>query len=184
MIREEALRILKENVKNQNLIKHSLAVEAAMGKLAEKFGQDKKEWRLAGLLHDIDYEKTKENPSRHSLLGAEMLENLGLEKDICQAVKVHNSAHGIEPQSLMEKALFCVDPLTGLIVASCLVLPSKKLSDLKVENVLHRFKEKSFAKGADREIIKKCQEYLDLTLEEFVNIVLEAMKEISKDLGL
>ena len=113
-----------------------------------------------------------------------MLKNLGLDEEICQAVLSHNEAHGILPQSKMAKALFCIDPLTGLIVAATLVLPSKKISDLKVESVLKKFKEKSFARGANREIIKKCQEYLGLSLEEFFKIVLLAMQKISNELGL
>lgn len=135
-------------------------------------------------MHDIDYEKVKNDPSQHSLIGAKMLEDLGIDKDICQAVKVHNEAHGILPQTLLEKALFVTDPLTGLIVAATLVLPSKKIADLTVENVLNRFKEKAFARGANREIIKKSEEFLNLKLEEFVKIGLEAMQGISNELGL
>ena len=181
---KEALKILKENIKNENLIKHSLAVEAGMKALAEYFKEDKEKWALAGLLHDIDYEKTKKDPSLHSKLGAEMLEKLGFDKEICQAVLTHNEKHGILPKTKMAKALYCLDPLTGLIVAATLVLPSKKIKDLKVENVLRRFKEKSFAKGANREIIQKCQDYLGLSLEKFVEIVLKAMQGISKELDL
>lgn len=184
MTRKEALKILKENLFNQNLIKHSLAVEAIMGALALRFNQDKEKWALAGLLHDIDYEKVKEDLSQHSLVGAKMLEEFGLDKEICQAVKVHNEAHGIIPQTLMEKALFVTDPLTGLIVAATLVLPSRKINDLTCENVLNRFKEKAFARGANREIIKKCEELLNLKLEEFVKISLEAMQKIDIELGL
>ena len=184
MTRDEALKILKENLPNQNLIKHSLAVEAIMRSLARHFEEDSAKWALAGLLHDIDYEKVKNDLSEHSLVGAKILEELGLDKDICQAVKVHNEAHGITPETLMEKALFVVDPLTGLIVAATLVLPSKKIRDLTIENVLNRFKEKSFARGANREIIKKCQEMLGLKLEEFTKIGLEAMQEIDQELGL
>ena len=200
---EAALNLLKENLKNQNLIKHSLAVEAAMRKLARYLGEDEEKWALCGLLHDIDYEKTKDDPNLHSKMGAEMLKSLGFDKNICQAVLTHNEAHKKEPETKMAKALFCLDPLTGLIVAATLVLPSKtelpfieakvkkrtlssspKISDLKVENVLNRFKEKSFARGANREIIKKCNELLGLSLEEFVKIVLEAMQKISNELGL
>ena len=184
MSREEALKILKENISNQNLIKHCFAVEAIMRALARHFREDEEKWGLAGLLHDIDYEKVKDDLSQHSLLGAKMLEGLGLDKDICQAVKVHNEAHGIAPETLMEKALFATDPLTGLIVAATLVLPSKKINDLTVENVLNRFKEKAFARGANREIIRKCEELLGLKLEEFVKIGLRSMQEISQDLGL
>ncbi len=178
------MELLKQNVQNQNLIKHSLAVEAIMRALARHFGEDPEKWVLAGLLHDIDYEKVKEDLSQHSLIGAKMLEELGFDKGICQAVKVHNEAHGIAPETLLEKALFVIDPLTGLIVAATLVLPSKKIKDLTVENVLNRFKEKSFARGANRDIIIKCQELLDLKLEDFVKIGLEAMQGIDQELGL
>jgi putative nucleotidyltransferase with HDIG domain len=184
MEREKILNLLKENLKNQNLIKHSLAVEAGMRALARYFGEDEEKWAIAGLLHDIDYEKTKGNPNLHSKVGSQILREMGFDQEICDAILTHNEAHGILPLSRMAKALFCLDPLTGLIVAATLVLPSKKLKDLKVENVLNRFKEKSFAKGANREIIKKCEEYLGLPLEKFIEITLKAMQEISDQLGL
>ena len=113
-----------------------------------------------------------------------MLKDLDLEEDICQAVLTHNEAHNIAPENLMAKALYCIDPLTGLIVAATLVLPSKKINDLQVENVLKRFKEKAFARGANREIIAQCQEYLNLSLEKFTEIVLSSMQKISEELGL
>jgi len=184
MTREEALKIIKENLSNQNLIKHCFAVEAIMRALAQRFGKDQEKWGLAGLLHDIDYEKVKNDMSQHSLVGAKMLEDLGLDKDICQAVKVHNEAHGLAPETLIEKALFVTDPLTGLIIAATLVLPSKKIKDLTVENVLNRYKEKAFARGANREIIGKSEELLDLKLEEFIKIGLGAMQGIDSELGL
>lgn len=184
MEKEKALSLLKKNLKNQNLIKHSLAVEAAMRELAEHFGEDKEKWGICGLLHDIDYEKTKNDPNLHSKIGSEMLKDLDFDEEICEAVLTHNETHGIEPKTKMAKALFCLDPLTGLIVAATLVLPSKKINDLKVENVLNRFKEKSFARGANREIIQKCQDYLGLRLEKFIEITLKAMQKISGDLGL
>ncbi len=184
MNREQALNLLKENLKNKNLLKHSLAVESAMRGLAEYFKEDVEKWGICGLLHDIDYERVKENMELHSKEGSEMLEKAGLDKEICEAVLTHNEAHGIEPNSLMAKALYCVDPLTGLIVAATLVLPSKKINELKVENVLRRFKEKAFARGANREIIAKCEEYLSLSLEKFIEIVLCSMQKISEELGL
>ena len=201
MEREKALNLLNENLKNKNLVKHSLAVEAGMKALAEKFGEDKEKWAICGLLHDIDYEKTKDNPNLpphllnnkfilnrcgglHSKTGAEMLRNLGFKEEISQAVLTHNEAHGIEPETKMAKALFCLDPLTGLIVAATLVLPSKKINELKVENILNRFGEKSFAKGANRQIIQKCQDLLSLSLEEFVKITLTSMQQISNELDL
>ncbi|GAH44813.1 unnamed protein product [marine sediment metagenome] len=184
MTREEGFNLLKQNLQNQNLIKHCLAVEAIMLALARHFDGDEEKWGLTGLLHDIDYEKTKGDPSQHSLVGAKMLEDSGIDKSISQAVKVHNEAHGIPPETLLEKALFVTDPLTGLIVAATLVLPSKKMADLTPENVLNRFKEKAFARGANREIIKKSEELLNLKLEEFVKIGLEAMQKIAAQLGL
>lgn len=184
MKREEALKILKKNIENQNLVKHSLAAESAMKALANHFGENEQKWALCGLLHDIDYEKTQGDSKSHSIVGAKILEDLGMDKDICQTVKVHNEAHGILPETLMEKALFVVDPLTGLIVAAALVLPSKKLTDLTAENILNRFKERAFAKSVNREIIRKCEDFLNLSLEEFVEITLKAMQGIADQLGL
>ncbi|MBZ9571998.1 HDIG domain-containing protein [Patescibacteria group bacterium] len=183
MNRETALKLVQEKIKNLNLIKHSLAVEACLRALARHFNENEEKWALTGLLHDIDYEETKDDPKAHSILGAQILEKLGLDSEIVQAVKTHNEIHGIKPEGLMAKALFCVDPLTGLIVAATLVLPGKKINDLTAENVLNRFKEKAFARGAKREIIAKCSE-IGLSLEGFVAICLKAMKEISDQLGL
>jgi putative nucleotidyltransferase with HDIG domain len=184
MTRQEALNLLYTKIKNKNLLKHSFAVEAAMKELAQYFGEDKEKWSICGLLHDIDYEETKGDPQLHSKVGAEFLEKLGLDKEICQGILSHNDFHKVFPNSKMAKALFCVDPLCGLIVAATLVLPSKKINDLKLENVLHRFKEKAFAKGANREQIAKCQEYLGLPLEKFIEIVLSSMQKISNTLEL
>ncbi len=155
-----------------------------MQALAKKFGQTKESWVLAGLLHDIDYEQTKDEPAKHSLVGAQILQEKGLDREVWEAVKTHNEMHGIEPQSLMAKALYVSDPLSGLIVASVLVLPSKKIKDLTSENILNRFKERGFARGANREIIAQCEPLLGLSLEEFTEIALEAMQEISGELEL
>ncbi|MBD3282622.1 MAG: HDIG domain-containing protein [Candidatus Portnoybacteria bacterium] len=183
MNREQALQLVKEKIQNKNLIKHCLAVEICMKELAEHFNEDKQEWALAGLLHDIDYEETKDDPEKHSIIGSQELKEKGLSKEICEAVKTHNEMHGIEPQTKMGKALLCVDPMTGLIVASTLVLPSKKIQDLTTENILNRYKENSFARGANREIIAKCSD-IGLSLEEFSEKCLKAMQSISDDLGL
>jgi len=184
MNREEALNLLNQNIKNQNLKKHCLAVEAGMKGLAKYFNENEGKWEICGLLHDIDYEKVNGDPNLHSKVGREMLRNSGLEEEIYDAIFSHNEIHGIEPKTKMAKSLFCLDPLTGLIVASTLVLPSKNINDLKVENVLHRFKEKSFARGANREMIKKCKENLGLSLEKFIEISLKAMPDIPEQLGL
>lgn len=184
MTRQDALQFLKENLQNENLLKHCFAVEAIMSALAEKLGQDKEKWTLAGLLHDIDYEKTKNEPQNHSLIGAQILEQKNLDKEICEAVKTHNEMHGIRPESLMARALYVSDPISGLIVASTLVLPSKKIKDLTRENVLNRFKEKGFARGAKREIISQCETFLEITLQDFTEIALKAMQGIDTQLSL
>lgn len=183
MSREEAMELLKQEVKQKNLIKHCLAVEAVMTRLAENFGENQEKWALAGLLHDIDYDETADDPQRHSLLGAKILADKGLDEEIVYAVKVHNEAHGLPRKSLMDKALFASDPLTGLIVASALIHPAKKLHAIDADFVLNRFKEKNFAKGATREQIAACDE-MGLSLEQFVALGLEAMQLAHKDLGL
>jgi len=182
--KKDALFFLREKVKTPNLIKHCLAVGAAMKSLAHYFGEDEEKWEMAGLLHDIDYEETKDKPEEHSLKGAEMLQEQGLSDDITEAVKTHNAIHNLLPQTRMAKALFCVDPLTGLIVAATLVLPSKKIKDLNLENILNRFKEKGFARGASRDIIQQCQSLLDLSLSDFISFVLQGMQSIADDLKL
>jgi putative nucleotidyltransferase with HDIG domain len=183
MTREEALWLVKKHVNNKNLIKHMLAAEAVMRGLAKHFGEDEEKWGLAGLLHDIDYDTTKDDPERHSLVGGEMLREMGLDEEIVHAVISHNEHPGYMRESLMDKALFCTDPLTGLIVAAALIHPDKKLSSIDPGFVLNRFGEKSFARGANREHINQCAE-IGLTLEQFVEIAFESMKSISKDLGL
>lgn len=183
MNRDEALALLKKNLTNKNLFNHSLAVEAVMRRLAEHFGEDVEKWGLAGLLHDIDYDRTKDDPAKHSIEGAEILAGLGLPDDIVYAVKVHNSRHGLPRLSLMDKALFATDPLTGLIVAGALIRPEKKLAAIDVPFLLNRFSEKSFARGANRETIKACSE-TGLSLEEFMGLGLEAMQGIAKELKL
>ncbi len=183
MKREEALELMKDNIKQKNLQKHCLAVEAVMERLAEYFDRDKEKWKLAGLLHDIDYEETADEPKKHSLIGADMLDEIGMEDDIVDAVRAHNGMHELPRETLMAKALYACDPLTGLIVASALIHPDKKLSALDTEFIMNRYGESSFAKGADRDVIASCEE-MDLELEEFIGLSLEGMQNISDDLGL
>lgn len=183
MDRQEALELVKKHVKTRNLIKHMLATEAVMKALAERFGEDEGKWALAGLLHDIDYDETAHDPDRHSLVGGEMLEKLGLPDDVVGAVKAHNEAHGLPRETRLDKALYAVDPLTGLLVAAALIHPEKKLSAIDVGFVMNRFKESSFARGANRDQIRSCSE-LGLSLEEFVGIGLAAMQGIAEELGL
>jgi putative nucleotidyltransferase with HDIG domain len=181
MNRPQAVGYLKSALKNKNLIKHSLAVEACMKALAKRFGQNAEIWGLAGLLHDLDYEDTKNDFSRHGFVTAEILQKEDIDGRIIEAIKAH-PGH-IERTTLLAKTLYSVDPLTGLIVAASLMHPEKKLGALDAEFVLNRFKEKSFARGANREQIETCREF-GMSLEDFIALCLEAMKEISGDLEL
>lgn len=154
-----------------------------MRALAKRLGEDEEEWGLTGLLHDIDVELTDGDMSTHSKLGADLVRELGASENMAQAILSHNEVHGIPRETLLDKALFCADPLTGLIIAGALVRPDKKLAGLEVKSVKKRFKEKSFAAGADRGQIALCSE-LGLELEEFIGLGLEAMKGIADSLGL
>ncbi|NLU50180.1 MAG: HDIG domain-containing protein [Syntrophomonadaceae bacterium] len=183
MNRDEALALLKSNLKNKNLFKHCLAVEAIMRGVARRFGEDEETFALAGLLHDIDYDSTANDLSRHSLEGSEMLARHGLPEEIVYAVKVHNDAHGLERKTLLDKALYAADPVSGFIVAAALIRPEKKLEPVDVEFLLNRFKEKSFARGARREQMAACEEF-GMSLEEFLGLSLESMKKAAGDLGL
>ena len=184
--REEALGYLNKTVENKNIIKHMLATEAMMRALASKFGENVDEWGMSGLLHDGDYSPSVP-VAKQGIFVTEQLRQEGFEipDNVAEAMAAHNwNNNSIEPRSKMDWALFCGDSLTGLIVAGALILPSKKLADLTVESVMKRFKEPNFAKGTRREEIAMCEEKLGIPLKEFVRITLEAMKEISQELGL
>jgi putative nucleotidyltransferase with HDIG domain len=183
MIREEALDSVKANVENANLVKHMLATEAIMRALARRLGEDEEEWGLTGLLHDIDVELTSEDMREHGKLGADLARELGANETMAHAILCHNETHGIPLETKLDKALFCADPLTGLITAAALVRPDKKLAGLEAKSVKKRFKEKSFAAGADRQQISMCSE-IGLELDEFIELGLEAMKGIAQELGL
>ena len=183
MTREEALDSVNTNVENQNLVKHMLATEAIMRALARRLGEDEEEWGLTGLLHDIDVELTDGDMKAHSKLGADLAKELGASEAMVHAILCHNETHGIPLETKLDKALFCADPLTGLIIAAALIRPDKKLAGLEAKSVLKRFKEKSFAAGANRQQISRCSE-IGLELGEFIEMGLEAMQGIADDLGL
>ena len=183
MNRGEALDSIKANIENEATIKHMLATEAIMRALAARFGEDADEWGLAGLLHDIDIELCAGDMTMHSRKGADMLVEMGIEPSIVKAVLTHNEAHGVSCVTRLEKALFCADPLTGLITAGALIRPDKQLSGVELKSIRKRFKEKSFAAGANREQIASC-DGIGLELEEFLEIGLRSMQAISAELGL
>ncbi len=204
MNREQALEIVNRYITNPNMLKHMLATESVMRALARRFGEDEDRWGLAGLLHDADAEiatsegqefvvpkRTGNGPApagKHRAMAAQGLlvprltEN-ALDEEITAAIASHNPYTGIKPQGRMGWALYAADPLTGLIVASALVFPDKKLIGLTAESVMKRFAEARFAKGANREQIAACSE-LGVTLEEFIEIGLAAMKAIAGEIGL
>lgn len=187
MTREQALKILHQNMKNENLRRHCYAVEAVMIALAKKLGGDKEKWSIVGLLHDGDYEKTKDTPKQHTLLMHQWLKDAGeTDKEILNAILSHNFVHTgkNKPATKIEWSLYCCDELTGLIVATALMMPDKELDTVRVKSVLKKMKDKAFAAAIDREQIKMCEEKLDIPLEEFVKIALEAMQGISQELGL
>ncbi len=179
--REEAWEMVRNNISQKNLRKHVLAVEIIMRRLAREFDRDEEKWAMAGLLHDLDYEKTAENPNKHGYLTLEMIQELDVDDDIRHAILAH--VGHVERKSMIDKAIYCADPVTGLIVASALMHPTKSLAGMDAEFVGRRFEEKRFAAGADRNAIATCKE-LGLDLQKFLEISLEAMESISGRLGL
>jgi putative nucleotidyltransferase with HDIG domain len=181
MTRDQAYNLVKPRFSNKNLFKHVLAVEAVMRQLAIHFNEDVEEWGLAGLLHDLDYEETVDAMERHTLVTAELLKDTDVSPEIIHAIKAHNNLAPLE--SLMDKALYAADPVTGLIVAATLMHPDKKLKSIETEFVLRRFKMKSFARGANRDQIRTC-ENIGLSLDDFLTISIRGMCNIDKELGL
>ena len=183
LTRDEALSLVNKHVSKKNVVYHMIAVEAIMRSTARHFGEDEEKWGLVGLLHDVDYEKTEATPEKHSLLAQEILNGV-IPDDMIKAIKTHNSKHtGVMPESRMEKALVACDAISGLLIACALVMPSKKLADVKVESVAKKFKDKDFARGADRERIAVCEEIM-IPKEKFFEIALSGLKEAASQIGL
>ena len=182
--REEALALLAEYIGNRNLIKHCLATEAVMRALAERLGEDRDKWGLAGLLHDLDVELVDSDLSRHTLQTERVLSERGVDEEIIAAVKMHNEkAHGTRRSEKFHHALAAGETMTGLIIATTLVYPDKKIKSVKAKSIKKRMKEKAFAAGVDREIIMEC-EALGMDIDEFSGVCLEAMQGIADDLDL
>jgi len=183
MIRSEALDLVKKHVSKKNVIYHMLAVEAIMRYTARHFGESEETWGLVGLLHDIDYENTESAPEKHSLLAEEILKDR-IPDELVRAIKTHNHKHtGLLPETRMEKALSACDAISGLIIACALVMPSKKLADVKVETVAKKFKDKDFARGADRERILVCEE-IGIPRERFFEIALSGLRNVASEIEL
>ena len=158
-----------------------------MKALAKRFNKEDEieNWELAGLLHDLDWDKTRNDISRHTKLTEEILRKENFPSEVIVAIKKHNHAAGNPPpEAMLEKALYYTEEVTGLIVASALVLPFQKLADLTVDSILKRFRESAFARGVDRELLKEMPSRMDLSLEELVSIALKTMQEMNEELGL
>jgi len=183
LTRDEAFNIVKKNASKKNAIYHMLAVEAIMKALAKQLAENEATWALVGLLHDVDYEKTETAPEKHSLIAEQILGGV-VSNEIIRAIKAHNHEHtGIKPLSQMEKALIASDAMSGLLVACALVMPSKKLADVKVESIAKKFKDKDFARGASRERIIMCEQ-IGISKEDFFEIALNGLKESAAQIGL
>jgi putative nucleotidyltransferase with HDIG domain len=183
MNRDEALNIVREYVKNENLIKHMLAVEAAMRFYAAKFGEDQELWGVTGILHDFDWE-IHPTLEEHPTAGAPILREKGVPEEIVRAILSHADHSGIPRQTHMEKALYACDEITGLITAVALVRPSRSLNDLEASSVKKKWKDRAFAAGANREEIAKAAQEFNIELWEHVGNVILAMRTIAGELGL
>lgn len=165
------------------MVAHSLASEAVLRALAKRFGEDEEVWGIAGLLHDIDVEITEADPKRHALVGADMLKNEDLPEEAVDAIRMHNEmATGLERSTKFQHALAAGETITGLIFATALVYPDKKISSIKTKSVVKRMKEKAFAASVNRETIMECEK-IGIPIGEFAELSIEALKPIEKELG-
>jgi putative nucleotidyltransferase with HDIG domain len=181
--RDEAFALLREFNQNESLIKHALAVEGVMRYMARKRGHDEEKWGVIGLVHDLDYDRY---PEQHCQKTEEILKERGWPEEYVRAVLSHawGMCTDIEPQHEMEKILYAIDELTGLVVAVALVRPSRSVLDMKVKSVAKKWKDKSFAAGANRDVIQKGAEMLGLELSDLFEEVIMGMREVAEAIGL
>ncbi|HEV8189969.1 MAG TPA: HDIG domain-containing protein [Ktedonobacterales bacterium] len=180
---DDAMTLLREHNKNESLVRHGIAVSAATAAYARCLNEDEHTWRVAGLLHDVDYE---EHPTieEHGKVGAQWLRDLGYPEDVVHAVLTHNDYHGIPRDNLLSRVVFACDELTGLITAAALVRPTKSIFGLEPGSVRKKMKDKAFARGVNRDDIVKGAEELEVDLNEHIAFVIEAMQGVAADLGL
>ncbi|AGB19867.1 HDIG domain-containing metalloprotein [Thermoanaerobacterium thermosaccharolyticum] len=181
--RDEAYALLKEYNKSESLINHALAVEAVMRHFAELFGEDKEKWGIIGLLHDLDYEMY---PNEHCKKVREILERHGWPDDYIHAIESHGwkICTDVEPIHKMEKVLYTIDELTGLITATALMRPSKSILDLEVKSVKKKWKQKSFAAGVNRDVIAEGAELLGMDLDKVIEETIIGMRDVADEIGL
>jgi putative nucleotidyltransferase with HDIG domain len=180
------LSLLKKYNQDESHIKHAFAVEGVMRHFARRMGGDESLWGVVGILHDIDWERTMSDPARHCNLAPELLREAGIDEGIIHAVQSHGYeiCSDVEPENDMEKVLFAVDELTGLVITAGLVRPSKSLADLEVKSVKKKWKDKTFARGVDREVIQKGAERMGISLDELIEQTIEALRPIEREIGL
>ncbi len=181
--RADAMELLKQYNQNESLIKHALAVEGVMRYMARKYGEEEEKWGVIGLIHDLDYEKY---PEQHCVKTREILEKNNWPAEYVRAVISHGwgLCIDVEPHTRLEKTLYAIDELTGLVTACALVRPSKSVMDLKPKSVRKKWKQKGFAAGANREVIAKGAEMLGIELNELFDDVIMGMREVAKEIGL
>ena len=181
--REEAYQLLTEYNKSNSLIKHALAVEGVMGYFGRKRGEDEEKWRVIGLVHDLDYEQF---PEEHCHKSEEILKEKGWPEEYIRAVVSHGwgLCSEVEPQTELEKVLYTIDELTGLVVTTALVRPSKSVMDVKVKSVKKKWKDKRFAAGVDRSIIEKGAQMLGMELSDIIADTIAGMQEVAEEIGL
>ncbi len=184
MNHSDALDLLKKYVKSEKMLYHSYASEAILRALAIRLNEDEEKWGLAGLIHDIDVEITNANPKTHCLEAEKILTKLNIDPQIIDAVKMHNEeATGLPRTTKFQFALAAGETISGLIYATALVYPDKKISSIKTKSVVKRMKEKAFAAAVSRETIMECEK-IGLSIDEFAEIAVNAMKEIGAEIGL
>ena len=181
--RQTAWQLLCEYTKTEPLRKHALAVEAAMRAYARKLGGDEEQWAIVGLLHDFDYE-AHPNPDEHPLKGAEIMRQLGWPDEIIYAVMCHADYLGLERKTPMDRAIYAVDELTGLIIAVALVRPNKSIQEVDVKAVRKKMKDKGFARAVNRDDIVKGAGQLGVDLDEHIAFVIEALRPVATELGI
>jgi len=182
--RDQALTRLRKHVSNEKTIIHCLASEAVMRALARRLGEDEDRWGLTGLLHDVDVEVTHADPKVHALKAEELLADFGLDAEMIDAIRMHNDeATGLPRTTRFQHALAAGETITGLIYATTLVYPDKKIASIKYKSVRKRMKEKAFAASVNRDHILECEK-IGIPLDEFIQLSVDAMKGISEDIGL
>jgi putative nucleotidyltransferase with HDIG domain len=184
LTRDDAIKLLKDYIKNERMLNHSYATEVVMRALARRLGKDEEKWALAGLLHDLDVELTNADLNVHGIETARILKEKGIDSEIIDAIIMHNEkVTGMKRHTEFQHALAAGETITGLIIATTLVYPDKRLASVKTKSVAKRMKEKAFAASVSRENIMECEK-IGIPLNEFVEICLDAMQGISTTLGL